>query len=169
MKASQKKRREDSNGRQPRLLIPFTGGDLDPQVLDAAIRIARVENAILVPVYLLVVPLEFAPDAPLKGQVEVAVPLLEAVELAASHVGITVDARIERGRSATHALQNLWEVESFERIVVPAPTPGRPGFSPKELAWMLTNAPSETLILRPAPEVAADIQDAASRGLGAVG
>jgi hypothetical protein len=42
-------------------------------------------------------------------------------------------------------------VEQFDRIVVPAPVPGRPGFAPQELAWMLTHAPSETLILRPAP------------------
>jgi hypothetical protein len=44
------------------------------------------------------------------------------------------------------------EVERCDRIVVPAPIPNRPGFSPQELAWMLTHAPSETLILRPSPE-----------------
>lgn len=142
-------------GGMPRLLLPFTDGGLDAPVLDAAIRIARFENATLVPAYLLVVPLEFAPEAPLKGQVEVAMPLLEAVELAASRAGVAVDARIERGRTPIHALQKLWEVERFDRIVVPAPTPGRPGFSPKELAWMLTHAPSETLILRPSPEACA--------------
>ena len=32
-----------------RILVPFTGGTLDPTVLDAAIRIARAENATLVP------------------------------------------------------------------------------------------------------------------------
>ena len=137
---------------QPRLLVPFTGGHLDQAVLDAAIRIAKVEDAVLVPAYLLVVPLEFDPEAPLKGQVAVAMPLLEAVELAASRAGLAVDARIERGRTATHALQRLWEVEHFDRILVPAPTPGRPGFSAKELAWVLTHAPSETLILRPSPD-----------------
>ena len=131
---------------------PSTAGHLDEAVLDAAIRIARVENAVLVPAYLLVVPLEFAPEAPLKGQVGVAMPILEAVELAAARAGVPVDARIERGRTPTHALQRLWEVEHFDRIVVPAPTPGQPGFSPKELTWMLTHAPSETLILRPSPD-----------------
>lgn len=142
-------------GGKARLLVPFTDGGLDGPVLEAAIRIARFENATLVPAYLLVVPLEFAPEAPLKGQVEVAMPLLEAVELAASRAGVAVDARIERGRTPIHALQKLWEVEQFDRIVVPAPTPGRPGFSPKELAWMLTNAPTETIILRPSPEACA--------------
>jgi hypothetical protein len=134
------------------LLVPFTAGQLDQAVLDAAIRIAKVEDAVLVPAYLLVVPLEFDPEAPLKGQVAVAMPLLEAVELAASRAGLAVDARIERGRTATHALQRLWEVEHFDRILVPAPIPGRPGFSAKELAWVLTHAPSETLILRPSPD-----------------
>ena len=140
---------------QSRLLVPFTAGTLDPAVLDAAIRIARVENAVLVPAYLLVVPLEFAPEAPLQSQVGVAMPLLEAVELAASRAGVPVDARIERGRTPIHALQKLWEVEEFDRIIVPAPIPGRPGFSPKDLAWMLTHAPSETLILRPSPDSSA--------------
>ncbi|HXY16891.1 MAG TPA: hypothetical protein VEH79_01825 [Gaiellaceae bacterium] len=132
--------------------MPFTSGRLDEAVLEAAIRIARVEDAVLVPAYLLVVPLEFAPEAPLRGQVEVAMPVLEAVELAGSRAGLAVDARIERGRTAIHALQKLWDAEHFDRILVPAPTPGRPGFSAKELAWVLTHAPSETLILRPSPD-----------------
>ena len=152
---SKRRPAHQNSGRKPRLLVPFTGGDLDAPVLEAAIRIARFENAVLVPAYLLVVPLEFAPEAPLKGQVGVAMPLLEAVELAAQRAGIPVDARIERGRTPIHALTKLWEVERFDRILVPAPTPGRPGFSPKELAWMLTHAPSETLILRPAPSACA--------------
>jgi len=155
MKIAGKDKGSTSNGRQPRLLVPFTAGGLEGPVLDAAIRIARFEDAILVPAYLLVVPLEFAPEAPLQGQVEVAMPLLEAVELGATRAGVAVDARIERGRTPIHALQKLWEVEQFDRIVVPAPTPGRPGFTPKELAWMLTHAPSETLILRPSPEACA--------------
>jgi hypothetical protein len=135
---------------QPRLLVPFTDAGLDPAVLDAAIRIARAEDAVLVPAYLLIVPLEFDPDAPVQGQVEVAMPLLEAVEHAALRAGVPVDARIERGRSAIHALQRLWQAEPFDRIVVPAPQPGSPGFSTKDIGWMLEHAPGETLILRPA-------------------
>jgi nucleotide-binding universal stress UspA family protein len=155
-KESRKPAHERGQG-QPRLLVPFTAGTLDPAVLDAAIRIARVEHAVLVPAYLLVVPLEFAPHAPLQGQVGVAMPLLEAVELAAARAGVPVDARIERGRTAMHALQKLWDVERFDRIIVPAPIPGRLGFSPRELTWILTHAPneSETLILRPSPDACA--------------
>jgi len=119
-------------------------------VLDAAIRIARAEDAVLVPAYLLIVPLRYAEDSPLRDQVEVAMPLLEAVELAALRAGVPVDARIEKGRTLTHALKRLWEAESFDRIVAPAPVEGSPGFTEKELAWLLTHAPTETVVLKPA-------------------
>jgi len=132
-----------------RILVPFSGA-LDPTVLSAAIRIARAEEATLVPAYLLVVPLQYPEESPRKDQVAVAVPVLEAVELAALRAGVPVDARIEKGRSLTHALRRLWEVERFERIVAPAP-----GFSAKDLAWILTNAPAETIVLRPNPGLAA--------------
>jgi nucleotide-binding universal stress UspA family protein len=134
---------------RPRILVPFAG-ELDPTVLDAAIRIARAEEAVLVPAYLLLVPLDLGPESAATGEVEVAVPLLEAVEQAALREGVPVDARIERGRSPTHALTRLWEVERFDRIVVAA---GRfSGFTATDLAWILTHAPSETMILKPAPE-----------------
>ncbi len=138
-----------------RILVPFTGGALDPAVLEAAIRIARAEDAVLVPAYLLVVPRELAPDAPAAKQVDVAMPLLEAVEIAALEEGIPVDARIERGRTPVHALSKLWEIESFDQIVAAAPRRRDPGFTADELAWILTNAPTETLILRPDPAAAA--------------
>ena len=133
-----------------RILIPFTG-TLDPTVLQAAIRIARAEEAVLVPAYLLIVPLRYAEDSPLRDQVKVSMPVLEAVEHAALRAGVPVDARIEKGRTLTHALRRLWEVEQFDRIVAPAPADGRGGFTEKELAWLLLNAPSETLVLKPTP------------------
>jgi hypothetical protein len=64
---------------------------------------------------------------------------------------VPVDARIEKGRTLTHALRRLWEVEQFDRIVAPAPSDGVGGFTEKELAWMLTHAPTETLVLKPTP------------------
>jgi hypothetical protein len=134
----------------PRILVPFSGS-LDPTVLDAAIRIASAEDAVLVPAYLLIVPLRYAEDAPLRDEVKVAMPLLEAVEHAALRAGVPVDARIEKGRTPTHALRRLWDVERFDRIVAPAPADGRGGFTEKELAWVLTHAPTETLVLKPAP------------------
>ena len=136
-----------------RILVPFTGGALDPTVLAAAIRIARAEEATIVPAYLIVVPFEFSAEAPMGQQVGVAMPLLEAVEHASLRSGVPVDARVESGRSPIHALQRLWAAERFDRIVVPAPVGRAPGFTPKDLAWMLTHAPSETVILRPDPIV----------------
>jgi hypothetical protein len=83
-------------------------------------------------------------------------PAARAVEHAASKAGVPVDARVESGRTPIHALERLWKAEHFDRIVIPAPAGREPGFTPKELLWMLTNAPSETVILRPAdPELEA--------------
>jgi nucleotide-binding universal stress UspA family protein len=138
---------------QPRLLVPFSDRELDGVVLDAALRIARAEEGVLVPAYLLVVPLEFSLDAPVQHEeLRRAMPILEAVELAARRAGVPVDARIERGRSPIDALRRLWEVETFERIVVPAPAPGRRGFSSRDISWMLTHGPGEILVLRPTPD-----------------
>ncbi len=137
---------------QPRLLVPFTDRQLDPVVLDAALRIAHAEAAVLVPAYLLVVPLELSLDAPVQqDELHRAMPILEAVELAARRNGVPVDARVERGRSPIDALQRLWDAETFDRIVVPAPAPGHAGFSSKDLVWMLAHSPGEVLVLRPAP------------------
>jgi hypothetical protein len=133
-----------------RILVAFSGR-LDPTVVEAAIRIAHAEDAVLVPAYLLVVPLRYAEDSPLHDEVERAMPLLEAVEHAALGAGVPVDARIEKGRTLTHALKRLWEVERFDRIIAPAPANGHGGFTPKELAWVLTHSPSETVVLKPLP------------------
>ena len=111
-------------------------------MLNAAIRIARAEDATLVPAYLIVVPLERAEDAPMQQEVTMAMPLLEAVEHAALRAGVPVDARVESGRTPIHALKRLWQVERFDRIVVPAPIGRRHGFAPKDLTWMLTHAPA---------------------------
>ena len=150
------RRNRHRNGTK-RVLVPFTRGRLDQTVLDAAIRIARAEDATLVPAYLIVTPLEFALDAPMSQQVATAMPLLEAVEHASLKAGVPVDARIENGRTAIHALERLWDAERFERIVVPAPRTG-PGFTPKDLLWILTHAPSETMILRPQDARASESQ-----------
>jgi hypothetical protein len=138
-----------------RILVPFANGGLDPTVLSAAIRIARAENAVLVPAYLLIVPLEFSMDSPLTKEVTIAVPVLEAVEHAALRCGVPVDARIEKGRTRTHALERLWEGEPFDRIVVPAPVQTGRGFSSgftlKDVSWILSHAPTETVVLKPSP------------------
>lgn len=138
---------------QARLLVPFTDRQLDPEVLDAALRIAKAVDAVLVPAYLIIVPFEFSLDAPVQhAELGRAMPILEAVELAARRAGVPVDARIERGRSPIDALGRLWDVESFDRVVVPAPAPGHAGFAAKDLVWMLSHSPGEVIVLRPAPQ-----------------
>ncbi len=134
----------------PRLLVPFSGGQLDPAVLDAALRIARADEAVFVPAYLIMVPFSLALDSPLRQEVEVALPVLEAVELHAQEEGVPVDARLERGRSLRDALRRLWEVESFDRILLPVSADERAGFDERDIAWILMHAPTETLALRPA-------------------
>jgi hypothetical protein len=150
---SRRPRRLPVDGSARRVLVAFSGR-LDAMVVDAAIRIAKADEAILVPAYLLVVPLRYAEDSPLSDEVQLAMPLLEAVERAALGAGVPVDARIEKGRTLTHALKRLWEVERFDRIIAPAPTNGHGGFTEKELAWVLTHAPSETVVLKPMPSAA---------------
>jgi len=134
----------------PRLLVPFAGGDLDPAVLDAALRIARADEAVFVPAYLIIVPFSIALDSPLTHEVELALPLLEAAELRALDEGVPVDARLERGRSLRDALRRLWDVESFDRILLPVSPDDRVGFDERDIAWILMHAPTETLALRPA-------------------
>ena len=135
-----------------RILVPFTGEALDERVLAAAIRVGLAERATLVPAYLLVVPLRLPPDAPMEAEVARAMPLLEAVEHAALRAGVPVDSRIEKGRTPTHALQQIWEEEPFTRIIAPAPHGRSAGFTLKDMTWILTHAPVETLVLRPTPE-----------------
>lgn len=138
-----------------RVLVPFTGGTLDPTVLDAAIRLAHAESATLVPAYLLLVPLRYPEDSPLREEVKVAMPLLEAVEHAALRAGVPVDARIEKGRSSTHALRRLWDEEQFDRILAPAPNGRGGGFTARDVSWILAHAPAETIVLKPTPRAGA--------------
>ncbi len=153
-RAGRRLRARRSRAGSSRVLVPFTGGHLEPTVLAAAIRVARAEQATLVAAYLILVPLEYSLEASMSEEVGVAIPLLEAVEHASLRAGVPVDARVETGRTPTHALERLWTVEHFDRIVVPAPAGRTPGFAPKDLLWILTHAPSETLILRPDPAFA---------------
>ena len=137
-----------------RVLVAFAAGELDPVVLRAALRIARAEEATLVSAYLIVVPLDHPLDSPMVDEVGEALPILEAIERVGHRSGVPVDARMERGRSLRDALTRLWTEERFDRIVLPASTGGHSGFGERDLAWALTHAPTEMLVLLPAPEAA---------------
>jgi nucleotide-binding universal stress UspA family protein len=135
-----------------RILLPFTGTEISRRALDAAMRLARAENALLMPAYLAAVPKQLPLDCAIPAEAAKAMPMLEAIEQRATAQGVPVDARIERGRSYRHALQRLLEREEFDRVVVSATATGQPGLSGDDLVWLLEKAPAEVLILRPGPE-----------------
>jgi nucleotide-binding universal stress UspA family protein len=135
-----------------RILFPFVGSALSQRALDAALRLARVENATLMPVFLARVPLTLPIDSPLPRQAAICLRLQEAIEQRAAAFGVPVDARVERGRTYRHALRQTIANERFERIVMAAATDGGPGFGPDDVAWLLATAPGEIVVLRPGAE-----------------
>ena len=134
-----------------RILLPFTGTEISRRALDAALRLAKAEQATLMPAYLAAVPLQLPLGCALPSEAGRAMSMLEAIEQRATAQGVTVDSRIERGRSYRHALERLLDEESFDRVVVPAHANGGEGLSGDDLVWLLRKAPAEVLILRPAP------------------
>jgi hypothetical protein len=132
-----------------RILFPFVANALSQRALDAALRLASVEDATVVPVFLARVALDLPLDTPLPRQCGLAIPLQEAIEQRATKFGVPVDARIERGRTYRHALRETIEHERFDRIVLAAATHGGAGFDADDVAWLLDNAPGEIVVLRP--------------------
>jgi Universal stress protein family len=135
-----------------RILFPFVSGALSQRALDAALRLAKVEGATLVPVFLARVSLDLPLESALPRQCSMAMPLLEAVEQRATEAGIPVDSRIVRGRNRRHALRQAIAEENFDRIVIAASAPASHGFDPDDVAWLLENAPGEIVVLRPSAE-----------------
>jgi hypothetical protein len=132
-----------------RILFPFMAAGLSRPALDAALRLARAEDATLVPVFLARVPLHLPIDAPLPRQAGVCIPLQETIEQRAAAYGVPVDSRLERGRTYRHALRQTIANERFDRIVIAAAVNGAHGFGPDDVAWLLGHAPGEILVLRP--------------------
>src|SRR5947209_11921561 len=135
-----------------RILLPFTGQDISRRAFEAAVRLAKAENATIMPAFLARVPRTLPLDSPLLGQCANGMPLLEAIEQRAAAQGIPVDARIARGRTYRDALARLLEQESFDRIIVSATDNPRTGLTADDPDWMLERVPAEVLILRPAPD-----------------
>jgi nucleotide-binding universal stress UspA family protein len=135
-----------------RILLPFTGQEISRRAFEAAVRLAKAENAIIMPAFLARVPMNLPLESALPVQCARGMPLLEAIEQRVSSQGIPVDSRIGRGRSARDALRKLLEEEHFDRIIVSADEAPRAGLSYDDLRWLLERVPAEILILRPAPE-----------------
>jgi nucleotide-binding universal stress UspA family protein len=98
------------------------------------------------------VPKALSIEGPLGSEPEGALALLELIEQRASKAGVAVDSRIERGRTARHALEQLVAEERFDSLVLPARTSSSDGFSTDDVAWALETAPGEVLVLRPGAE-----------------
>lgn len=144
---------EGASGR--RILFPFIGSTISHATLDATLRLARAQDAVLVPAYLATIPHHLSLDSPAPlREAEAALPLLELIEQRATREGVPIDSRIERGRTPRHALTALLENEAYDTLVVPAKTSATDGFDPTDIAWLLENAPGEVLVLRPEPAAA---------------
>jgi nucleotide-binding universal stress UspA family protein len=139
-------------GRVHRILLPFTGTTISRRALDAALRLARAEDATLVTAYLATVPLNLPLDVPIQRACETAFPLLEAIELRAARAQIRVEGRIERGRSYRDALRRMLAEERFDRVIISATANEHESFSSEDIDWLLKRAPAEVLILRPDPQ-----------------
>jgi hypothetical protein len=150
--------------RTHQILLPFTGQTISRRALDAALRLAKAEDAVLMPAYLAVVPRYMPLDAAVPKQASKSMPLLEAIEQRATAQGVPVDSRIERGRSYKHALLRLLEEEDFDRVVVPATALPQSGFSGSDLVWLLEETPAEVVILRPAQDDTRVVSGARNNG-----
>ena len=150
-------RRTKGSGAGGRILFPFLGASVSSRTLDGALRLAAVQDSTLVPAYIAMVPMDRSLEAPIQAECEVAMPLLETIEQKARRAHVAVDTRIERARDPRHGLELLLEHERFDRIVISAATSTSEGFAPEDVAWLLSNAPAEVIVIRPTPPVSSDL------------
>ncbi|MBV9212574.1 MAG: universal stress protein [Actinobacteria bacterium] len=141
-----------------RILLPIAGSRMSERALDAALRLARAEQATLAPAYLVRVAMSLPLETPLPRSCETAMPMLEAIEHRASSYGVPVDARIVPGRTLRHAVTRLFDGERFDRVVVTAGARSS-DFSGEDVAWLLEEAPTEVVVVRPR----GDVRPAAAR------
>ncbi|MFN8160930.1 MAG: universal stress protein [Solirubrobacterales bacterium] len=133
-----------------RILLPFTGASISRRALEAAVRLAKAEDATVMPAFLAKVPLNLPLDAALPSRCLQGMPLLEAIEQKAAAQGARVDSRVSRGRSARDALRRQLEAEDVDRVIVPA-SGWDSGLKAADVEWLLQRVPAEVLVLRPAP------------------
>ncbi len=144
------------------ILLPFTGQAISRRAFEAAVRLARAENATIVPAFLARVPRNLPIDSPVPAQCSGGMMLLEAIEQKVSAQGLMVDSRVGRGRSYRDALRRLLEQEQFDRVIVSATDSPRIGLSGDDLEWLLERVPAEVMILRPAPDDTREISISAN-------
>ena len=149
-----------------RILLPFTRRTISRRALEAAVRLGKAENAVVMPAFLARVPMNLPLDAPLPAQCAGGMPLVEAIEQRVASQGLAVDSRISRGRSYRDALRRLLDTEQFDRVIVSAGNGNGtgPGLSSEDLDWLLDRVSAEILILRPARDDERRITAEAVRG-----
>ncbi|HEY2397914.1 MAG TPA: universal stress protein [Solirubrobacteraceae bacterium] len=135
-----------------RILLPFAGEAISRRSFEAAVRLAKAENATVMPAFLATVPMNLPLETPLPVQCAWGMPLLESIEQKLAAQGVPVDSRVGRGRTARDALRKLLDAESFDRIIVSADEDQHSGLGYDDLRWLLERAPAEVLILRTAPD-----------------
>ena len=114
---------------------------------NAAIRIARAEDAMLVPRTSSSSRTSTAGRA-VQQQVVGRDAAARGGRARCAATGVAVDARIERGRTPVHALRRLWRSEHSTACWRAAPLGHGPA-SREGAIGSSTHAPSETLILKP--------------------
>lgn len=147
-----------------RILLPFTSQAISRRAFDATVRLAKAENATIIPAFLARVPRHLPLDSALPVQCGNGMPLLEALEQSALRQGVSVDARVARGRTYRDALCHILDQEQFDRVIVSATDSPERGLTPDDLEWLLRHVPAEVLILRPAPEDNRTIETEGIRG-----
>ena len=136
-----------------RILLPFTGQAISRRAFDAAVRLARAEDATIMPAFLARVPRHLAARRAAARAVPCGMPLLEAIEQRARSAGRRrrrahqPRAHLPR-RAAPPARRGAASTASSCR---PTANP-RNGLTGDDLEWLLEQVPAEVLILRPAPE-----------------
>ena len=134
-----------------KILLPFAGQAIPRRAFEAAVRLAKAENATIMPAFLAPIPLTLPLETAVPRQCEKGMPLLEAIEQRVRGQGLEVDARVGRGRSYRDALRRLLATEQFDRIIVSAAEAPETGLTAEDLDWLLKRVPAEIMILRPAP------------------
>jgi len=120
--------------------LPFTGTEISRRAVDAALRLARAEEATLMPAYLAAVPKSLPLECAIPAEAAKAGRCWRAIEQRATGQGVEVDSRIERGRSYRHALARLLERERFDRVVA-RPRPRSARASPGTISFAFLRKP----------------------------
>ena len=141
-----------------RILFPFVAHGLSPRALDAALRLARAEDATLVPVFLARVAAASAARHAAAAPVDDRDPAAGGDRATrGSRSGCRSTRGSSGGAHIRHALRQTIAHEQFDRIVIAAANGRGPGFDADDVAWLLTHAPGEIVVLRPDPDREVDL------------